>query len=93
MSWFLSTVSVGDLQRDALSIVDGLKGSTGPTAVTEDQRPKAVLMSLEAFERSEDERRLLKRLALGEVEIEAGEGYDLDEVLAEADRVLHSSEP
>jgi len=92
MSRFLSTVSVSDLQRDAMSIVERLEGSTQPTAVTEDKRPRAILMSLEAFERSEDERRLLKRLALGEAEIEAGVGHGLDEVLAEADRILRSNE-
>ena len=47
-------------------------------------------MSVEAYERTESERLLLRRLAKGEAEIAAGEGYDLDSVLADADRLLRS---
>ena len=43
---------------------------------------------MEAYERSEHERQLLHLLARGEQEITAGKGFDLDEVLAEADALL-----
>jgi hypothetical protein len=43
---------------------------------------------MEAYERSEHERQLLHLLARGEQEITAGRGFDLDEVLAEADALL-----
>ncbi len=45
-------------------------------------------VSIEAFERAEQERHLLRLLARGEKEIAAGEGYDLDDVLGEADTLL-----
>jgi hypothetical protein len=43
---------------------------------------------MEAYERSEHERQLLHLLARGEQEITAGRGFELDEVLAEADALL-----
>ena len=39
-------------------------------------------------ERAEQERQILRLLARGEREIAASKGYDLDVVLAEADRLL-----
>jgi len=46
------------------------------------------LLSVEAYERSERDRELLHLLAKGEKEIESGEGYELNSVLAEADALL-----
>lgn len=48
----------------------------------------AVLIDIESFRRTESEREILALLARGEREIAAGLGYDLDEVLAEADALL-----
>ncbi len=47
-------------------------------------------MSIGVWEKAEAERDLLRRLAQGECEIASGAGHDLDEVLAEADRLLNS---
>jgi PHD/YefM family antitoxin component YafN of YafNO toxin-antitoxin module len=56
--------------------------------VTQRGKPAAVLLSVNAYEKSEQEREILKMLALGEREIAAGTGYDLDDVLADADGFL-----
>jgi len=56
--------------------------------VTERGKAAAVLISVDAYERAENERELLRLLARGEKEIAAGKGYDLDAVLAEARAVL-----
>lgn len=85
---FQSSISVGELQRDAPTVLDKLHESNRPTAITRGKRAAAVLMTLEAYERYERERSILLRLARGEVEIAAGEGYDLKTVFAEADRRL-----
>jgi hypothetical protein len=45
-------------------------------------------MGVDAYEKSEHEKELLRLLARGDREIETGEGYDLDSVLAEADDLL-----
>ena len=46
------------------------------------------MFSVESFGGSEHDTELLRLLAIGEWEIEAGKGYDLDAVLAEADILL-----
>jgi hypothetical protein len=46
------------------------------------------MLSVDAYERGERERQLLRLLVRGEQEITAGVGHDLDEVLAEADILL-----
>jgi hypothetical protein len=46
------------------------------------------MVSMEAYEHTQHELEILRLLARGEKEIEAGEGYDLDAVLAEADSLL-----
>ena len=46
------------------------------------------MLSVEAYERGEQERQLLRLLVRGEQEIATGTGYDLDEVLADADTLL-----
>jgi hypothetical protein len=43
---------------------------------------------MEAYKHSQQELEILRLLARGEKEIEAGKGYDLDAVLAEADSLL-----
>jgi hypothetical protein len=45
-------------------------------------------MGVEAYERSEHEKELLRLLVRGDREIESGENYDLNDVLAEADALL-----
>ncbi len=46
------------------------------------------MVSVETYERAEHERKILLLLARGEREIRTGKGHDLDDVLAEADRLL-----
>ncbi len=50
------------------------------------------MVSLEAYEHAEKERHLLRLLARGEKEIKEGKGFDLGEVLAEADEILSREE-
>lgn len=56
--------------------------------ITQRGRAAAVMLSVEQYERSEQEKQLLRSLVLGEKEIAAGKGYDLDSVMAEADDLL-----
>ena len=81
-------IPVSDLEQDAASVLQRLRQSGTPTVITQEGRATAVLVDIEAFRRSESEREILGLLARGEQEIAEGIGYDLDEVLAEADRLL-----
>jgi prevent-host-death family protein len=81
-------VPITDLRQDAAGALKRAKASKQPVVITQRGRAAAVLLSVEAYERSEHERQLLQLLARGEKEIESGKGYDLDHVLAEADALL-----
>lgn len=86
-------IPVTDFRQDAAAALKRVKTSRLPVVITQRGRPAAVMLSLEAYERSEQERQILRILARGEREIATGKGHDLDDVLAEADRLLADVEP
>jgi len=81
-------VPVTDLRQDAAAALKRVRASQQPLIITQRGRAAAVMLSVEAYERAEHEKQMLRLLARGEQEIARGEGYDLDGVLAEADRLL-----
>jgi prevent-host-death family protein len=86
-------VPITDLRQDATSIIKRVTASREPLVITQRGRAAAVMVSMEAYEHSQHELELLRLLARGEKEIEAGKGYDLDAVLAEADSLLKETKP
>ncbi len=83
---------VSDLRRDAAKVLKKLRDNKEPIIITQRGRAAAVIIGVEAYEKSEHDKEILRLLAKGDREIEIGEGYDLDTVLAEADLIL-SQEP
>ncbi len=81
-------VPVSDLRQDAAAVLKKLQESREPLVITQRGRATAVLLNVDAYERSQRERELLRMLALGEKEIAKGQGYSLDRVLREADAIL-----
>ena len=81
-------IPVSDLRQDAAGTLRRVARSKQPLVVTQRGRAAAVLVGIEAYQRGERERAILKLLALGEREIRAGRGSDLEAVLAEADAIL-----
>ena len=81
-------VPITDLRQDATSIMKRVTSSGEPLVITQRGRAAAVMVSMEAYEHTQHELEILRLLARGEREIEAGKGYDLDAVLAEADSLL-----
>jgi prevent-host-death family protein len=81
-------VPVSDLRQDAAAVLKKLQESREPLVITQRGRATAVLLNVDAYERSQRERELLRMLALGEKEIAKGQGYSLDSVLREADAIL-----
>ena len=80
-----SIIPVTELRQDAAAALKRLKTSRQPVVITQRGRATAVLLSLEEYERSENERQLLRHIARGEKEIAAGKGFDLDVALKEAE--------
>lgn len=85
-------IPVTDLRQDAAAILKKLQGSVGPLVITQRGRAIAVIQSIDAYEKSERERELLRVLAVGEKEIAVGEGHSLASVMKEADALLGTDE-
>jgi len=88
MSKVPNIIPVTDLRQDAAAALKRVRTSRQPLFITQRGRAAAVILSLESYEASENERQILRLLAQGEKDIAAGKGRTLDEVLAEADEIL-----
>lgn len=86
-------IPITDLRQDATSLIKRVTASKEPLVITQRGRAAAVMVSMETYEHSQHELEILRILARGEREIEAGKGYDLNAVLAEADSLLKGTKP
>jgi len=84
-------ISITHLRQEAKAIIKRVTASGEPLVITQRGRAAAVMVSMEAYKHSQHELEILRLLARGEKEIEAGKGYNLDAVLAEADSLLKES--
>ena len=83
-----TVIPVTGLRQGAAAALKRMRDSGQPIVITQRGRAAAVMVSVEAYEAAEHERQLLRLLAKGDREIEAGKGFDLDTVLADADKLL-----
>ena len=81
-------IPISDLRQDASGIIKRLAASRDPLFITQRGRAAAVMVSMKEYEQTQHELEILRLLALGEKEIGAGAGFDLESVLAEADALL-----
>jgi prevent-host-death family protein len=81
-------IPVTDLRQDAAAALKRVRATKEPLVITQRGRAAAVMLSVEAYERAEHERQILRLLARGDREIRAGKGHGLNDVMAEADRLL-----
>ena len=88
MSAVPDIVPISDLRADAAGVIKRAAASQSPVFITQRGRAAAVMVSTSAYERTQHELEILRALARGEAEIEAGAGHDLDAVLTEADELL-----
>jgi prevent-host-death family protein len=85
-------VPVTDLRQDAAGVLKRLKKSQDPLVITQRGRAAAILLSLDAYEKSREEREILRLLARGEKEIASGKGPTLESVMREVDVLLAGDE-
>lgn len=85
-------IPITDLRQDAAGALDRVRRSREPVVITQRGRAAAVMLSIEAYERTERESQILRILAGGEREIAKHKGRDLAAVLAEADQLLRDAE-
>ena len=88
MNKLSNIIPVSDLRQDAAKILKKLRNNKEPLIITQKGRATAVMIGVDAYEKSEHEKEILHLLASGNREIEIGVGYDLDTVFAEADTLL-----
>ncbi len=81
-------IPISDLRQNASDIIKRVTSSREPVFITQRGRAAAVMVSMEDYENAQHENEILRLLARGEKEIEAGIGYELDEVMKEADKIL-----
>jgi prevent-host-death family protein len=86
-------IPISDLRKNASDVVKGVSSSREPVFITQRGRATAVMVSMEVYQNSQHEMDVLRLLARGEKEIEAGIGHELDDVLKEADRFLEAAKP
>jgi len=83
-----SIIPISDLRQDTAGIIKRAAASDEPVVITQRGRASAVLVSARSYERTQHEIEILRILARGEADIEAGIGYDLDEVMTDARELL-----
>lgn len=67
---------ITDLRQDASGIVKRAAASGDPVFITQHGRATAVVVSATAHERTQHELEMLRLLARGEAQTEAGAGHD-----------------
>lgn len=88
MSKLPSIVPVTDLRQNASEVLKQAAESNEPIVITQRGRATAVLLSKQEYDRTQNEFEILRLLVKGEQEIKAEKGYDLEDVLREADDLL-----
>jgi prevent-host-death family protein len=83
-------IPVSDLRQKTSDVFKDLS-SGDPVFITQRGRAAAVMVSMKAYENSQHELDILRMLARGEKEIEAGTGSRLEVVLKEADHFLETA--
>lgn len=88
MNRLTNIIPVSDLRQSAARLLKQLSKNKDPLIITQRGRAAAVMIGVEAYEESEQEKELLRLLVKGDKEIEVGEGDDLNTILADADALL-----
>jgi len=78
----------GYLKDHVEEIVHGLGESPETFVITQDGRPKAILQDIGSFERTQETLKLLKILAIGRQQADAGKVRPAMDVIAEMRRRL-----
>ena len=84
-------IPISDLRQNASNVVKSVSSSREPVFITQRGRAAAVMVSMEVYKNAQHEMDILHLIARGEKEIEAGIGYELDDVLREADLYLKAA--
>ena len=88
MSMLPAIIPISDLRLDTAGVIKRVTATNEPVIITQRGRASAVLVSAEAYQRTQYENEILRILAKGDAEIAAGLGRDAEDVMAEARALL-----
>jgi len=88
MSSLPTIVPISDLRQDTAGIIKRVSAGDEPVVITQRGRATAVLVSAQAYERTQHENAILRILAQGDADIAAGIGRNAEDVMAEARALL-----
>jgi len=88
MSVMPDIVPISELRQDATSVLKRTASTGNPVFVTQHGKASAVVMSAAAYEKTQNELGILKMLLQGRQDIDAGVGRSMEEVMADADKLL-----
>ena len=71
------------VKSHAAELLDRINEEREPIIITQNGEARAVLVAVRTYEESQETMALLKILAIGEKEIEAGETYPLKDIIDE----------
>ena len=77
MGKLLNILPVSDLRQNAAKILKKLRDNKEPIVITQRGRAAAVIIGIEAYEKSEHDKEILRILAKGDREIEKGDAVCL----------------
>jgi prevent-host-death family protein len=86
-------IPISDLRQNASDVVKSVASTREPVFITQRGRAAAVMVSMEVYENAQRQMDILHLLAKGEKEVAAGTGYELEDVLKEADLYLEAAKP
>jgi prevent-host-death family protein len=70
------------IKANAAQVLDQLEKDREPVIITQNGEARAVLLDVRSYEQSQETMALLKILALGRKQVEAGEVYPLSDAIA-----------
>ncbi len=77
----------------AAEIIKELNRDHGTMIITQNGEAKAVIQDIEEYERIQEALALLKMIAQGQKDIEAGKTIPADKVLSELEEMIHKDFP
>ena len=87
MSGLPTIIPISDLRKDAAGVIKRAALSHEPGFITQHGRPPRSWWT-PTYDRTQRQLQILRLLARGTAEIEAGVGRDMDAVFADADELL-----
>ena len=92
MSKIPEIVPITDLRQDSSAVLKRVRASRQPMIITQRGRAAAVMLSVEEYERAENERKILRLLARGDKEIARVRVVKLGSDICRADIISKNEE-